>query len=67
MLNILKIVAAIGAVLVGTVALLNPTWITGFTGLDVAGNARGITEVRAVARRLFHRLGLGAAHLACAG
>lgn len=57
-LNILKIVAAAATVLVGAVSMLNPTGIGGFTGLDVAGNPRGITEVRAVLGAFFVGLGL---------
>ena len=57
-LNILKIAAAVGTILVGVVSLFNPTGISDFTGLDVAGNARGITEVRAVLGAFFVGLGL---------
>lgn len=38
--------------------MLNPTGISGFTGLDVMGNPRGITEVRAVLGAFFIGLGL---------
>ena len=58
MLNKLKIVAAVVTVLIGAIAMFNPTGISGFTGLDVAGNARGITEVRAVLGGFFIGLGL---------
>jgi hypothetical protein len=57
-LNILKIVAAVGTVLVGAVSIFNPTGISDFTGLDVAGNPRGVTEVRAVLGAFFVGLGL---------
>jgi hypothetical protein len=57
-LNILKIAASIGTILIGAISIFNPTGISGFTGLDVAGNARGITEVRAVLGGFFVGLGL---------
>lgn len=57
-LNILKIVAALATVAVGALAMLNPTGISGFTGLDVTGNPRAITEVRAVLGAFFIGLGL---------
>mgnify|MGYP005867446039 CR=1 FL=1 len=57
-LNALKIAAAVATVLVGAVSVFYPTRISGFTGLDVAGNARGITEVRAVLGGFFIGLGL---------
>ena len=57
-LNILKIAAAIGTILVGLVSTIKPTSISGFTGLDVMGNARGTTEVRAVLGGVFIGLGL---------
>lgn len=57
-LDILKIAAAISTILVGLVSMLVPTKIGGFTGLKVAGNARGTTEVRAVLGGLFVALGL---------
>jgi hypothetical protein len=60
-LSILKIAAAIATVLVGAVSTFNPKGISDFTGLDVAGNARGITEVRAILGALF--IGLGASPL----
>ncbi len=57
-LSILKIVAAIGTILVGLFSAVNPTGIKEFTGLAVAGNARGTTEVRAVLGGVFISLGL---------
>jgi len=57
-LSILKIVAAIATVLVGAVSVFNPTGIGNFTGLDVTGNPRGITEVRAILGAFFIGLGL---------
>ena len=58
LLTILKIIAAVATILVGAVSMFNPTGVSGFTGLDVAGNARGITEVRAVLGAFFVGLGL---------
>jgi hypothetical protein len=60
-LSILKIGAAIVTVLVGAVSVFNPTGVRDFTGLDVAGNPRGITEVRSILGAFF--IGLGAAPL----
>ena len=60
-LSILKIGAAIVTIVVGVVSVFNPTGISDFTGLDVAGNARGITEVRSILGAFF--IGLGAAPL----
>jgi hypothetical protein len=57
-MEILKIIAAIGTILVGAASMLMPTKIKGFTGLDVAGNPRGITEVRSVLGAFFIGLGL---------
>lgn len=57
-LGTLKIAAAIVTILVGLISLVNPNGIRGFTGLDVAGNARGTTEVRAILGGFFIGLGL---------
>jgi len=57
-LTILKIIAAVATILVGAVSVINPTGVSGFTGLDVAGNARGTTEVRAILGAFFVGLGL---------
>ena len=57
-LSSLKIVAAIVTILVGLYSAVNPSGIKGFTGLDVAGNARGTTEVRAILGGVFIGLGL---------
>ncbi len=57
-LSILKIIAAVGTIATGAISVINPTGISGFTGLDVAGNPRGITEVRAVLGGFFIALGL---------
>lgn len=59
-LIILKIIAAIGTIGTGLLALLRPTSIDGFTGITAAG-PRGITEIRAIFGGLF--IGLGAAAL----
>ncbi len=58
LLDILKIAAAIGTIVIGLIALFKPTGISGFTGLHVAGNARGTTEVRAIMGAFFVGLGL---------
>ncbi|MCB9450818.1 MAG: DUF4345 family protein [Anaerolineaceae bacterium] len=57
-MGILKIIAAVVTILIGVLSLLLPTQIKGFTGLDVAGNPRGITEVRAILGAFFIGLGL---------
>jgi hypothetical protein len=59
-LNVLKIVAAIGTVLTGLVSLFRPRSIEGFTGLQPNG-PRGVTEIRAVLGAFF--VGLGGAAL----
>jgi hypothetical protein len=59
-LEILKIVAAIGTILVGLVALIRPKAVQGFTGLTAPG-PRGLAEIRAVLGGAF--IGLGAAPL----
>jgi hypothetical protein len=58
-LTILQIIAVIGTILTGLFALLAPTRIQGFTGIQPVGG-RGITEVRAVFGGLFIGLGLAA-------
>ena len=58
LLTILKIVAAVATILVGAMSMLNPTGVSGFTGLDVTGNPRGTTEVRAILGAFFVGLGL---------
>jgi len=57
LLQILKIVAAIGTVVTGLVSLLWPRSVTGFTGLEPRGG-RGITEIRAVLGGVFLALGV---------
>ncbi len=56
-LQILKIICAIGTVATGFVSLVAPRSIKGFTGLEATG-PRGITEIRAVMGALFIGLGL---------
>jgi hypothetical protein len=55
-LNILKVIAAVGTIVTGLVSLLRPRSVTGFTGLSAAG-PRGITEIRAVLGGFFVALG----------
>lgn len=59
-LNILKIIAAVATLATGVYALVRPTAVYGFTGLEASG-PRGITEIRAVLGGAF--IGLGAAAL----
>ena len=53
---VLKIIAAIGTIATGLLALIKPEGIYGFTGLRADG-ARGITEIRAIFGGLFIALG----------
>lgn len=55
-LNILKIIAALGTVGTGVLALVRPTAVYGFTGL-IAEGPRGISEIRAIFGGLFIALG----------
>jgi hypothetical protein len=55
-LQILKVIAAIGTIVTGLVSLIWPRSVTGFTGLSPAGG-RGITEIRAVLGGFFVALG----------
>jgi hypothetical protein len=59
-LTILKIIAAIGTIATGVLALLRPRSIEGFTGIQ-ASSPRAITEIRSIFGGLF--IGLGAAAL----
>jgi len=59
-LQILKIVAAVGTIATGLVSLIWPRSVTGFTGLSPTG-PRGITEIRAVLGAFF--IGMGVAPL----
>lgn len=53
---VLKIIAAVGTVLTGLLALVSPKSTYGFTGLKAEGG-RGITEIRAILGGLFIALG----------
>lgn len=55
-LNILKIIAALGTIGTGILALVKPTAVFGFTGL-IAEGPRGISEIRAIFGGLFIALG----------
>jgi len=59
LLLILKIIASIGTLGTGLLALLKPTSIYGFTGIEATG-ARGITEIRSIFGGLFIALGASA-------
>ena len=59
-LQILRIIAAVGTIATGLISLIWPRSVTGFTGLSPE-SARGITEIRAVLGGAF--IGLGAAPL----
>jgi hypothetical protein len=56
-LQIFKIICAIGTVATGFISLLAPRAIKNFTGLEATG-PRGITEIRAVMGALFIGLGI---------
>jgi len=58
LLQILKIVAAVGTIATGFISLFWPLSVTGFTGLSAPG-PRGITEIRAILGGLF--IGIGVA------
>jgi hypothetical protein len=55
-LFILKIIAAVGTIGTGLLALVKPRSIYGFTGLEAKGG-RGITEIRSIFGGLFIALG----------
>jgi hypothetical protein len=55
-LQILKIIVAIGTIATGLISLIRPRSVTGFTGLVPKG-PRGITEIRAVLGAFFVALG----------
>lgn len=59
-LDILKIIAAVGTLATGFISLIAPRSVKGFTGL-AADNPRAVTEIRAVLGGLF--IGLGSAAL----
>ena len=54
---VLKIIAALGTVLTGLLALVKPAAVYGFTGLKAEG-ARGVSEMRAIFGGLFIALGI---------
>lgn len=56
-LNILKIIAALGTIATGALALVKPQAVQGFTGLSISG-PRGVSEVRSIFGGLFIALGL---------
>ena len=56
-LDIAKIVAAIGTILTGLVSLIRPLSVRGFTGLEAPG-PRGVTEIRAILGGFFVALGV---------
>ncbi len=58
-LNILKIIAALGTVATGLISLIKPRAVFAFTGLRAEGG-RGITEIRAILGAFFVGLGLTA-------
>jgi len=51
-LNVLRIVGAVGTIATGIISLVRPLSVTGFTGLKPDG-ARGLSEIRAVLGGLF--------------
>lgn len=58
-LTVLKYIGVAGTILVGVAALVRPTAVVGFTGLQPLGG-RGTTEIRAVLGGLFIGLGVAA-------
>jgi hypothetical protein len=65
-LMVLKIVAALATAATGLLALVKPTAVVGFTGLNASG-ARGISEIRAIFGGLFIALGVAALFLGTNG
>ena len=55
-LRVLQVIAALATIVVGVAALIWPSRITGFIGLEPTG-PRGITELRAVLGGFFVALG----------
>lgn len=62
---ILQIIAALATAATGLLALVKPTSVYGFIGLN-AGGARGISEIRAVFGGLFIALGIAPLFLGAA-
>jgi len=56
-LNVLKIIAAVGTVATGLLSLFKPEAVYGFTGLRAEGG-RGITEIRSIFGAFFIGLGV---------
>jgi hypothetical protein len=56
-LQILKIASSIATIATGLLALLRPSAVPGFTGLETTG-PRGVTEIRSIFGGLF--IGIGA-------
>ena len=56
-LQVLRIIAAIGTLVTGLISLIWPRSVRGFTGLSAEGG-RGITEIRAVLGGVFVALGV---------
>jgi hypothetical protein len=56
LLQILKVIAAVGTILTGLYSLVRPKAIKGFTGL-AADNPRAVTEIRSVLGGFFVALG----------
>lgn len=56
-LTIIQIIAAVATILTGLYALLRPTRITDFTGIQAVGG-RGVTEIRSIFGALFIALGV---------
>ena len=59
LLTVLKIIAALGTLATGALAIVRPAALTGFTGLTPAGG-RGVTELRVSVGAVFAGLGLAA-------
>lgn len=57
LVNILKIIAALGTVVTGLFSLIKPRAVFAFTGLRADGG-RGITEIRSILGAFFVGLGL---------
>ncbi len=57
LLNVLKIIVALGTVATGLISLIKPRAVFVFTGLQAEGG-RGITEIRAILGAFFVGLGL---------
>jgi len=56
-IQILKIIAAVGTIITGLISAIRPHSIKGFTGLEAPG-PRGVTEIRAIMGGVFIGAGL---------